>query len=553
MTNYGRNGPFLAGARLLEQYEIVRLLGTGGHAYVYECRDLFLDEHLAVKVIPNPPNRGRDLLNRARAEAQLLRRLSHPNVVRMHTAAEVGENMVCLVMEKLDGISLRHLLALLGRLSVVEAATIVRQIAIGVAAAHELNVVHRDIKPDNAFVLPPNNHVKVLDFGIAKFLGHGLQTSNKYRFQGTPLYMSPEHLKGAGVTVRSDIYQLGTVFFELLTGINPNLIDLDNPGFEQVAFVQITRPTPSLRRIIPNAPEALDSLIQKATAKEAEARFASMSDFVLALDETMRAFASSHPEEIHQVRVVDPALMQAALELAAREDSSAWNGNTETSPFAPRRTDSTMPLDIGTATTGRMSGLPPTDKVASFHPVPQLSGQGALSIPKLSPLRVALQSDPVRRRQSISLLFILAALGFGMAVGVLLLWLKPRSGAAASPHSAPGETSAAVSVGLFSTTAANLGANPVAMVPTAQPQTPAGVLPALSPLAVPAAVGRNAASRTVSSAPSQSPEPQTTPSAPAALPTPVPLVAGEAEPEPAPDPAPPNSANPRLLTGDISR
>lgn len=538
MTNYGRNGPFPPGARVLEQYEVVRLLGTGGHAYVYECRDLFLDEHLAVKVIPNPPNRGRDLLNRARAEAQLLRRLSHPNVVRMHTAAALADDMVCLVMEKLDGISLRHLLTLLGRLSVVEAATVVRQIAVGVAAAHELNVVHRDIKPDNAFVLPPNNHVKVLDFGIAKFLGHGLQTSNKYRFQGTPLYMSPEHLKGAGVTVRSDVYQLGTVLFELIAGINPNLIDLDNPGFEQVAFVQITRPTPSLRRVLPNALDALDQLIQRATAKEPEARFATMADFVAALDQTLHAHVADHPEDLSQIRYVDESLMQAAKELAAQEQSNAWDGQSDASPPAQHRIDSTMSID--TAPTEPLSALPATDRLASFHPVPQLPGPDTSPFARSSQARIvgtkareSAKASAPRRSQSISALFVIAALGFGVAIGCLVIWLVPRKSATA--QTAPSNT-AIIAASAVPSTPLTLAASAASVAPTA----PASLrVPPTPAIRTGGAKGASAASTPmVEFAPPAPPtEPQSAP------------VASEANPEPTGT----QGEKRRIMTGDLDR
>jgi serine/threonine protein kinase len=552
MTEYGRNGPFLAGTRLLEQYEVVRLLGTGGHAYVYECRDLFLDEHLAIKVIPNPPNRGRELLDRARAEAQLLRRLSHPNVVRMHTAAALGEDMVCLVMEKLDGISVRHLLSLLGRLSVVEAATIVRQIAVGVAAAHELNVVHRDIKPDNAFVLPPNNHVKVLDFGIAKFLGHGLQTSNKYRFQGTPLYMSPEHLKGAGVTARSDVYQLGTVLFELVAGINPNLIDLDDPGFEQVAFVQITRPTPALTRVLPDAPTDLDWLVQKATEKDPDARFASMKEFINALDAVMHAHVTAHPDEAHRFRYVDAALMQAAKELAAREDSYAWDGHTDTVPPAPRHFDST--LAMGEPTTAPLDAHIETDEMVSFHPVPQMLGQAAVPIPKLRPVIVEPAKSAESARKPLSLAFIAAALGFGVVVGLLLLWLRPRSNAANQATSSAAESATVVA------TAPSAVAAP-SVAPSTSLAAPVLIAAETAP---PTKVTIGHASRVLTAAADggttpPEPKPLRTPPAsatPIALPQELPSALPESAP-PAADARPgepaPAGARPRLLTGELRR
>lgn len=422
MSVHHDDGPFSRGDVLLEQFEITRLIGVGGHAYVYECRDQFLDELLAVKVIPNPPNRGRELLDRARAEAQLLRKLSHPNVVRMHTAAALRDDMVCLVMEKLDGVSLRHLLALLSRLSVVEALTIVRQAAVGVGAAHQLDVVHRDIKPDNIFVLPPDNHVKVLDFGIAKFLGRGLQTSNKHRFQGTPLYMSPEHLKGAGVTVRSDVYQLGTVLFELLAGINPNLIDFENPTFDQVAFVQITRPTPPLTRYAPNVPVHVDQLVQKATAKEPADRFSSMAEFIQAIDWSLTEYLDVNPEAPSRVRYVDAAMIAAAKKLEALALVNSSHSITEKNEVAAGPINASASL----LTHSREAMLEPVsqnERVASFHPVPFMAGK-RVSVQPASNNSTPRHSAPPRRSESYALPigWMITAIASGLVAGVVALW-----------------------------------------------------------------------------------------------------------------------------------
>ncbi|MGE5783770.1 MAG: protein kinase domain-containing protein [Myxococcales bacterium] len=429
MSLHHDDGPFSRGDVLLEQFEITRLIGVGGHAYVYECRDQFLDELLAVKVIPNPPNRGRELLDRARAEAQLLRKLSHPNVVRMHTAAALRDDMVCLVMEKLDGVSLRHLLALLSRLFVVEALTIIRQAAVGVGAAHQLDVVHRDIKPDNIFVLPPDNHVKVLDFGIAKFLGRGLQTSNKHRFQGTPLYMSPEHLKGAGVTVRSDVYQLGTVLFELLAGINPNLIDFENPTFDQVAFVQITRPTPPLTRYAPNVPAYVDQLVQKATAKESADRFGSMAEFIQAIDWSLAEYLNANPEAPSRVRYVDAAMVAAAKKLEVLALVNSSHSITEKVEVAVGPVNASATL----LTQSREAPLDPigqNERVASFHPVPFVAGK-RVSVQPASNNSAPRHSAPPRTSESHALPigWMITAIASGLVAGVVALWtLIDRSG-----------------------------------------------------------------------------------------------------------------------------
>lgn len=565
MTDFGQQGPFRSGDVLLEQFEILRLLGVGGHAYVYECRDQFLDELLAVKVIPNPPNRGRELLNRARAEAQLLRRLSHPNVVRMHTAAALRNDMVCLVMEKLDGVSLRHLLALLSRLSVVEALNIVRQVAVGVGAAHELDVVHRDIKPDNIFVLPPNNHVKVLDFGIAKFLGKGLQTSNKYKFQGTPLYMSPEHLRGAGVTVRSDIYQLGTVLFELLAGMNPNLIDLDNPGFEQVAMVQITRPTPSLARYAPNVPDYVDSLVQRATAKLPEQRFGSMDEFVQAIDATLSEDRKRDPDAGTRIRYVDAALVSAAKKLATMEAafaSTAAQPGAEDTPGLPQ--SSSPPTSRGQPEPA-LQREPSVQAVASYHPIAQpvgearvpsqrapLASRNSAPPPRPTPMTDSGGQKPSPDSPSLSFGLVLFAIAFGVFGGALALWFVLHRSPATADAPSPVHSQSAERLG--DRLPAPSHASAVSPEPLRAPSDVgkvAGEPPGARPSAPP--VSRSSTLTTSSPSPALTPTPAALAPTPALASTPSPALAASAPPAAAPETSPQEENDPKARTRRVSR
>ena len=313
-------GPFRIGEVINGQYKVIRLLGAGGHAFVYECHDDVLDAVVALKVITATMGRGQELLKRAKAEAAVMFRLRHPNVVQVHCGFIVDNSMVCIAMEKLEGLTLRMLLALLGRLTIVEALQIARQIALGVGAAHELNVIHRDVKPDNIFVLPPDNAVKVLDFGIAKFMGHGLQTTNKDRLHGTPIYMSPEHLRTGRVTIRSDIYQLGTVLFELIAGVNPCLLDQEIHDVGQVGMLQISRVAPPISTLARGASAGLDWLIQCAIAKDPNQRFAFMKDMVQAIDRALEERLANQPQEGKNIRYVDETMIRAAKELAARAD-----------------------------------------------------------------------------------------------------------------------------------------------------------------------------------------------------------------------------------------
>jgi serine/threonine protein kinase len=377
-------GPFKAGDQILDEYEVIGLLGTGGHAFVYECIDRYVDTAFAVKVIPSAPGRSKDLLDRAHAEAKLLFRLNHPNVVRVFTARPLGEAMVCIVMEKLDGLSLRQLLGLYKRFTVTEALQIVRQIAEGVRAAHLLDVIHRDIKPENVFVLPPSNRVKVLDFGIAKYLGQGLNTTDKLSVRGTPLYMSPEHLQNAPVTVRSDIYELGTLAFELLTGKNPCLIDLEDPDFGQMAYVQIARATPPLTRLIRDVGPKVENLIQRSTAKDPTNRFATMDEVIAAVDAALLEQQSLYPREASAQRFLSEATTREARRPAAR----AAQGETNNAACHPGRVSA--PDMPGTAPTIMRHGeVTPSERLRKHTRTESHSDQPELPLTSVSSEAVA--------------------------------------------------------------------------------------------------------------------------------------------------------------------
>jgi serine/threonine-protein kinase len=282
-------GPFKAGDRLLGDHQVLGLLGRGGHAFVYECYDSLLGKNVAVKVIPSPPERGDKLIRRAREEAKVLRQLAHPNVVSVRSAGDLADGMVYIVMEKLDGLPLRHVLDRLGRLSVAEALHVCSQIAEGVAAAHSLNVIHRDLKPENVFV-QGDNHIKVLDFGVAKFLGHGVETTDQHVFHGTLLYMSPEHLQGFGVTFRSDVYALGTMLYEMIAGQHPCLIGVETPTAEKLAWIQVSRVPPALDKLVRGVPDEVVRLVKRATAKQSAQRYPSMREFADAIATALERF-----------------------------------------------------------------------------------------------------------------------------------------------------------------------------------------------------------------------------------------------------------------------
>jgi serine/threonine-protein kinase len=263
------------GEPFLGKYEVRALLGKGGHAFVYECFDPFLDRSVAIKVIKSPREVGHDLGKRAQGEARVLARLDHKNLVRVLDAGVSG-GLVYLVMEKLEGRTLRQALIEHGRLNVLETLTIAIQVAAGMEAAHAAGAIHRDLKPENIFILP-GNAVKVLDFGVAKVMGLGAQTTQKDMLQGTVLYMSPEYLQGFGVTPRSDVFALGTILFEALY-CHPLTLSGAVPSAKEAVWMQLASVPPSLDTLDPRIPRYVAKLVGRAIVKVAEQRCPSMRE-----------------------------------------------------------------------------------------------------------------------------------------------------------------------------------------------------------------------------------------------------------------------------------
>jgi serine/threonine protein kinase len=217
-------GSFAPGILIAERYRIISLLGRGGMGEVFRADDLTLGQPVALKFLPQSMT-DEFTLERFRNEVRIARRISHPNVCRVYDIGEI-DNQVFLSMEYVDGEDLSSLLRRIGRLPRDKALEIARKICAGLAAAHDKGVLHRDLKPSN-IMLNGRGEVLIMDFGLAG-LAHEIEDVRS----GTPAYMAPEQLVGKEVTVRSDIYALGLVLYELFTG---------KPAFEGKTHDEIMR------------------------------------------------------------------------------------------------------------------------------------------------------------------------------------------------------------------------------------------------------------------------------------------------------------------------
>jgi serine/threonine-protein kinase len=273
-------------ARVLElpeftkRFEVTRKLGQGGMGAVFVARDRSLERTVALKLVL-----GDDLehLRRFHREGQVLARLSHPNILRVFSVESFGETPV-LVMELLEGRTLKADLARLGRYEPAAAVDVGIRLLDGLAAAHAQGVVHRDLKPDNILLVDSEETLKILDFGLARQVGPTSQAAAGTltvagTLLGTPVYMSPEQCRGEKVDARCDLYAVGVILFELVTGRVP----FTGSYPMEILLKHIQEKPPSLATLVPGIPAAIDDVVRRALSKRPEERFADALDLREAL------------------------------------------------------------------------------------------------------------------------------------------------------------------------------------------------------------------------------------------------------------------------------
>ena len=266
-------GGFTPGVVLAERYRIIGLLGRGGMGEVYRADDLKLGQPVALKFLPRRFASEADRLERFFAEVRIARQVSHPNVCRVYDIGEIdGQHF--LSMEYVDGEDLASLLKRIGRLPSDKALEIARELCAGLAAAHEKGVLHRDLKPANVMI-DGRGRVRITDFGLAVAAHEVIEGE----VSGTPAYMAPEQLAGKGASVRSDIYALGLVLYELSTG---------RKAFDGASLAELTRkhsedPPTAPSSIAPGFDPAVERVILRCLEKEPSARPASVAQVAAAL------------------------------------------------------------------------------------------------------------------------------------------------------------------------------------------------------------------------------------------------------------------------------
>ena len=257
-----------------DRYEIIEKIGSGGMADVYKAKCHRLNRYVAIKILKQEYSSDKSFITKFRGEAQSAAGLSHPNIVSVY---DVGEDngLHYIVMELVEGITLKKFIEKKGRLAIKEAVGIAIQIALGLEAAHNNHIIHRDIKPQN-IMISREGKVKVADFGIAKAVSANTYTQNAI---GSVHYLSPEQARGGYCDEKSDIYSLGVTLYEMLSGTLPFAGD----NTVSVALLHIQSEPQPVRELVPAVQYSLDRIVQKCMQKRPENRYLSASELIMDL------------------------------------------------------------------------------------------------------------------------------------------------------------------------------------------------------------------------------------------------------------------------------
>lgn len=330
----------MKGQKISDRYQIIKSIGEGGMANVYLAYDTILDRNVAVKVLRGDLASDEKFVRRFQREALSASSLSNPNIVEVY---DVGEDNgeYYIVMEYVEGKHLKNLLKKRGKLTVSEVIDIVLQITNGLSVAHDSYIIHRDIKPQNILILD-NGLVKITDFGIAVAM-NATQLTQTNSVMGSVHYLPPEQASGKGATLQSDIYSIGILMYELLTGKLP----FKGDNAVEIALKHLKEPMPSIRDEIPEIPQSVENIILKATAKNPKNRYADAremhEDLKTCLDDSRKnelKITFKYPESDYDDTKIIKAVKASEKKEKAKENKDLKEGEEIIAKKVSRDSDS---------------------------------------------------------------------------------------------------------------------------------------------------------------------------------------------------------------------
>lgn len=323
-----------AGMMLANRYEILGRIGSGGMADVYKARDHKLNRFVAVKVMKTEFSSDSSFVKKFRREAQAAAGLENPNIVNVYDVGDDSGNNY-IVMELVEGITLKEYIAKKGKLSIREATSIAIQVCMGLAAAHDQGIVHRDVKPQN-IIISTDGKVKVTDFGIARAASSNTISANA---MGSVHYSSPEQVRGGYSDARSDIYSLGITLYEMVTGRVP----FDGETTVAIAIKHLQDELDPPSKYTPDLPYSLEQIIFKCTQKSVDRRYQTMNEVIADLKHSLVEpeghFVQLTPLSNHaQTVMISPAEREAIRKAdTARRRTEDDNGKSYSSISAAKK------------------------------------------------------------------------------------------------------------------------------------------------------------------------------------------------------------------------
>jgi len=301
---------------LNERYRLDRKLGEGGMAIVYQATDLMLDRTIAVKILRKDFSSSQAFQERFKEEARAAANLTHPNIVTVHDFG-FDQDRLFIVMEYVPGKDLKQIIIEIGALPIYQATRLIVQACAGIGYAHRAGLVHCDIKPHN-MLITPDNRLKVTDFGIARALASVKHDEQTQAIWGSPAYFSPEQAAGKAPSPASDVYSLGVVLFEVLTGQLP----FTDPSPQELALLHRFEDPPLPRDINPEISPELEKIILKVLSKEPTTRYRTADQ----LGRIVISFTEYNDSEIEDVPETKPEhrTLNLIKRLESKKPAKQW-------------------------------------------------------------------------------------------------------------------------------------------------------------------------------------------------------------------------------------